>query len=713
MGPLNFLNPVFVGAAAVAAVPIIIHLVQRRRIQQVVFGSVRFLRKMSHRVVRRRRFTELLLIVLRTFALAALAFAFARPFFSAAAPSRVGAETVTGDEAIVLLIDNSYSMSLDGRLAAAKKKAAALLEGLDSSIKVMVVGFSNELRTLAAFESSLNDAKAAVANLQQTWQGTDLNVALMQADQYLTGRKEAKHRVILISDLQNRAWQSAKGDKLAPGTVLEVHDVTLKDGQKGRDLPNLYVERVAVPRMVLADSVNQVVSAKVVNAGDVDAKNVPVTLSVGKNVDKRSLNVPARSEMVVHFRQDFKDPGDAGGVIALDYKDAGPADNNGYFSVHVTPRLRVLMVNGAPAKPLVSNDGFFLRYALTPPGTPSPFALREVAPQAFKPEDLKDADVVLVANADQVSPAASAALKQFVSRGGGVGFIVGDKVDPDEFNKSFGEISPARLWKTALDKGANPVVISAVDFKHEIFQPFDGPHNGDFAIAQIRQYFQVNPAQTAVALARFSSGHPALLERAGDPKLGAGRTLLYTSSMDMDWSDLCLKSIFVAYSQQMAKRLCAEQTSNARTIEVGQTQLQPVTADVKKAELRLPDGQKRTLEAQAVGIGAGATLAVKFTPEQPGLYELAMGNEVARYAVNLDPHEPDLSRLNEQVFRSAMQQSPTAQMLAGAGVPTLMGKSSARQRAEAQQALWLYLIGAVLAALAVEMVLAGRNPSMG
>lgn len=122
MGGLSFLNGLFLAGAAVAVVPVIIHLVQRRRIQQVVFGSVRFLRKMSRRVVRRRRLTELLLILLRALALAVLAFAFARPFLWRAI-QRVGAETILGDEAALILIDNSYSMSAQGRLESAKKQA--------------------------------------------------------------------------------------------------------------------------------------------------------------------------------------------------------------------------------------------------------------------------------------------------------------------------------------------------------------------------------------------------------------------------------------------------------------------------------------------------------------------------------------------------------------------------------------------------------------
>ena len=80
-----------------------IHLIQRRRVQRVVFGSLRFLLKTSHRVVRRRRFEEILLVLLRALALAVLAMAFARPFFRRPREPRISGKTMVGGSRMIVV----------------------------------------------------------------------------------------------------------------------------------------------------------------------------------------------------------------------------------------------------------------------------------------------------------------------------------------------------------------------------------------------------------------------------------------------------------------------------------------------------------------------------------------------------------------------------------------------------------------------------------
>ena len=149
MSNLQFLNTAFVAAAALALVPVIIHLVQRRKVQRVVFGSVMFLRKMSQRVIRRRRLTELLLILLRAAALAILALAFARPLLWRPV-QQSGASTALGEEAAVILIDNSYSVQAGGRFQKAKDKALDILKKSAPTARIGVASFSNQYTDLPA-----------------------------------------------------------------------------------------------------------------------------------------------------------------------------------------------------------------------------------------------------------------------------------------------------------------------------------------------------------------------------------------------------------------------------------------------------------------------------------------------------------------------------------------------------------------------------------
>jgi len=188
---MGFLNGLFLAAAATALLPILIHLVQRRRVEEVVFGSLRFLRKTSHRVVQRRRFEEFLLVLLRALALALLAFGFARPFFVPARDAHsdsalFSAEGPAGAAgAALILIDNSYSMRAEGRMERAKEEALKFLRQAAFSARAGVAAYSSQFDELCPIGSQPAQLEAAVKSIEPSWRGTKLALALNQAGRLL------------------------------------------------------------------------------------------------------------------------------------------------------------------------------------------------------------------------------------------------------------------------------------------------------------------------------------------------------------------------------------------------------------------------------------------------------------------------------------------------------------------------------------------------
>ena len=95
------------GLFAVAA-PVIIHLLQRRRVVQIPFSTLRFLKAISAKTTRRSRIENLLLLLLRCLLFALLILAAARPVISAKTSRFLGGNV---PRTVVLLLDNSLSMT--------------------------------------------------------------------------------------------------------------------------------------------------------------------------------------------------------------------------------------------------------------------------------------------------------------------------------------------------------------------------------------------------------------------------------------------------------------------------------------------------------------------------------------------------------------------------------------------------------------------------
>jgi hypothetical protein len=445
-----------------------------------------------------------------------------------------------------------------------------------------------------------------------------------------------------------------------------------------------------------------------------------------------------------------------------------PEDNVACFCVHVTPRVRVLLVNADREEKMVLNDGLFLTTALVPEveGVVSPFEVREIAPDEMTPADLPGADVVLLANVNRLPAAVMrippekrgdanahfhSPLGRFVAGGGGIGFLCGSKVVPAEFNRTFEGLAPCRLSGRAMQEGDPPVVINRTDLRHEIFAEFALPHSGDVSLAEFSQYFLVTDSLRARVPARFSNAdaHPAVLEStfAREEESGSGgeapgdkrprvkgRSILFVSSVDLEWNNLCLKSVFVPFVHQLTKRLCSRRAGSARNFGVGDEIVHRIAADAGEAKLRrgeiLPPtpapapsgtagaarpeektirwGQPVALEVQPTAGGGAGAGAISFTPERPGVYELTYDGGTARFAVNLDAEEPDFRPLDTKLLLTAVQKGPALAGDRPAGAVAVAARADVRERIEGRQKIWRYLLVAALVVLAVEMLLAAR-----
>src|SRR5262245_46309016 len=126
---MSFLNPIMLFGIAAVSVPIIIHLLNRRRFQKIVWGAMRFLKLSVEQNQRRMRIEDMILLALRCLLLLMLALALARPAILSNATDVFGQSKVTG----VIILDNSQSMGMsDGTSTRFEKAKQAAQGALDS-----------------------------------------------------------------------------------------------------------------------------------------------------------------------------------------------------------------------------------------------------------------------------------------------------------------------------------------------------------------------------------------------------------------------------------------------------------------------------------------------------------------------------------------------------------------------------------------------------
>ncbi|MXX02332.1 MAG: VWA domain-containing protein [Gemmatimonadetes bacterium] len=701
---LAFLNLTFLFGALGAAVPLILHLVRRQRAGIHVFSMVRFLISSQRSIVRQQRFRRLLLLLLRMAACALLAVIFARPFL------RDQDETVfagTQPEAVAILVDTSYSMGYGNRIALAKRRAAEILNDLQTGDQAALLTFAVQARVIRELGSSHSELPVLVdSEVSATFQATDYVEALRAADDQLSGSDFDRRTVYLVSDFQQSGWNPRSGGwKLGPGVQLRMIDVgDAQDDNSavtGVEIPTVAgMESSAAPdgaeRALSADGRTLDVAVRIRNFGQAPFRD-EVTLRVnGIETGKRRVDIPPHSSRVEIFRQTFGSATNTGEVMLGE--DGLPVDNRFFFTVNAPTPVRVLCLEERSRPNRPSEAAYYLSQALSLRRDP-PVVVDVRSPDALAAVDPSEYDVVISANLSVLPRAAKDRLTGYVRSGGSLIIALNPAVSSGIFNSSFGELLPGRI--ASLSPPDRPRdryrVLTDVNYQHPVFQPFSGPRHGDFGTVRFYRTARFEPDSSASVPARFDDGAAAVAEK----PLGNGRTFLVLSTFDLAWTDFPIREVFVPFLYESIDYLASRGTMHERGAGLYRLAGEAV---------RLPDGAQHVVlpSGEQVPVETSRTGRKLFTQtRQPGLYRVQSEGGQQTFAVNLDTRESDFARMDAEAFAAALI-NPVAESPESRETESL-ARFVRDAEVERRQGLW-WILGFTLIALVLgETLLANRT----
>lgn len=673
---MHLANPHFVFGLIGVAVPILIYLFTRQRIKQVAFSTLRFFAGASSLLVRRKKTHEMILLAMRALACALLAIAFARPFFAPKDTSQDG--LMRAGTARVIVADVSASMNRGDLPDQLRRGVIASLQDMPGDSAVALVTFDQSPHVLSPLTRDVESARQAAATLSPGQGSTDISAAIRKADELLRMVNSPTKEIVCISDLQRTGWERFRGDWNLPADEKLV--VRALSTEKGNPLTILAAD---CPQSVVAENAPRSLTVRVGNESSEPARDIPVTLTVdGKVVQTSKLTVPAKGQAAVRFRYSFTQPGDNAGVIAVAGGDAPQRLH--YFNTRLIPKIRVLILTDSTGDAKSRDGVFFLRTALTP-SVDSPFVTELARPDAVTPAQLQQAAVVILADVAKVPAATRSALTNVLARGGGLLFLPGAQTQADAFNTCFGEMAPARLRRAIPASSGrrrdSKAIVSKIDYDHPVFEMFQRPHYGDFSAVAFDQYWEVTDSQLCRVSARFDDGRPMLLEKS----TAGGISMMMVCPVDLNWSNLPLRAIFVPYAHEVMRYL-SMRTENQTAFVVGGRLPIP-----KGLSLRDPEGKVHEGEAMLAPM--------------PGLYQLvdSQGKVSFCYAVNEDRAEADVTAVEpNQIIAALQREAATPQTGAAATVED--GRNSASRKE-----MWAYLVGALAVLLVAELFVANRT----
>ena len=373
---MNFLQPWMLLALPLAAIPIIIHLVNQRRFQTVPWAAMRFLLEATKMSSGYTKLRQWLILAMRTLALLALVVFTARPLTS-------GLLALLGGDAnrvAIVILDRSPSMD-ETPSGANSTKLQQGIDQLGETFKTLgiqrIVQIDPLLEKPEEFASVTQWLRAAP---RLAWSATsDIPSLLEKALLYAKNNPAGNTMVWLCSDMRDSDWRSQDGrwKAIQDGfrsiaqqvrfSILDLSQATTSN----RSLRITDVHRIETdhgPELSISFRIDQQSSSDSENSIEVNSENppnapsqnipsqtIPVEITVGENRSIAQVDFQGNAAELADYRIPLEKglPGDPDtssqgwGSVRMP-ADTNPSDDVEYFVFERSAKRRTLIVSQTP-----------------------------------------------------------------------------------------------------------------------------------------------------------------------------------------------------------------------------------------------------------------------------------------------------------------------------------------------------------------------------
>ena len=203
----DLLNPWMLAGLAGVALPVIAHLLSKKKYDIVSWGAMQFL-ELGQETRRRVWLEDLWLLLLRMALIAWIAIALARPWVSAKWLGDIGPQP---NRDLVLIVDGSYSMAWESTSVTPQQAAVRWAEKFLSDVRagdtVAVIEAREQVRPLIEPATrDMNRVREVLKALSPPTSSGNLPEALAYAVKLLSHGTHLRREIILLTDGQAQGW---------------------------------------------------------------------------------------------------------------------------------------------------------------------------------------------------------------------------------------------------------------------------------------------------------------------------------------------------------------------------------------------------------------------------------------------------------------------------------------------------------------------------
>lgn len=610
---MSFLNPTLAWAGLLCVmIPIIIHLLMRRRRRPVPWAAMRFIVEAYRRQRRRMNLEQFLLLAARCLLVALVALAVGKPVLGEA-----GSLGARGPRTVHLLVDNSLVAATtpverqESEFAILKQSALAAIDELDAArgdrVSIIAVGAPAEAIVLPP-TSEFAAARQIVKDLPQTHARADWSEAMRLARDALARPEaaESEQVVAMISSWRAGAFDA---DSSLPALGVQTAPLVLATPPVDAAADNVGIVAVEPARAVMmaaaaggAEPGGMPVRVLLRRTGPGRASTATTMLSVRAVPASDRASPGEESRQVVQWNAgqvetqtfvtiapppvDRSTTEDRPGVFVVASIDADPLapDNRAIAAVQVRERLDVAIVvppGGGASLAGVGDVGAYqphdwIALALSPRGD---FSLRrrqagELRVQVVDPQQgiapsvkaggagrgagvLAGMDAVMLPRPDLLEPAAWRAVRESLDAGALIVLTpaTGEATQrwTDEVRTSLGVDWSLARDVTSLEP---PSTLTAASASAGLLAQIASELPDLVRSVSVTRLLDVRPAGEGMdTLLVVGDGRPLVVSTVANAAASRRGTLVFfASAVDLAWTDLPARPLMVPLMQELVRQ---------------------------------------------------------------------------------------------------------------------------------------------------------------
>ncbi|MEW6004523.1 MAG: BatA and WFA domain-containing protein [Stygiobacter sp.] len=635
---MTFLNPSILFGLFAAAIPILLHFLNLRKLKTIEFSTLLFLKELQKTKIKRIKLKQLLLLIIRIIIIVFIVLAFARPTLKNSFSNE------TAKTSAIFIIDNTFSMSLVNEkgslLNQAKLKAKNLINEIKDGdeVTIITIGEVNTKKFIPT--KSIKELINQIDNIEISEVSNTLNQAMVEASKIIYESNQLNKEIYIFTDMQKSRLINSKDELSDYGKIFPENTRLFLIDLSNDEYNNLGIVSFQSENQIFELNKDISFTVKVKNYSNSKIDNNVISLFInGKRSSQKNLTLNSNEMKEVILETTLKDTGLVNFSAELE-DDAILNDNQFFLSVNVKKNVSVLICTENP------NSSKFVNYAISL--NPN-IKLKEINFSQLNSVDLNNYDLIMLfASANNHS---LKKVNEFLLQGKNLVVFPSENSNSITYSQTLKQLN---LNYQFIEKGnvnSNQIVneFGKIDFNHSLFKNiFTEEKKTKIESAEINKFLQTQLTGKEKPIIQLANGSPFLFE-INELK---SKILVFTSSPTLGWNDFPLKSLFaplinkIVYYASIKLKDENYITGNELNVDISKTNLSLIK--VAKPVNIVEYIKKDSLQNQNV-------MTYKNTNKK-GVYKFFSNDKLLDYFdVNIDPRESEQEKFSIEDFKEYLK----------------------------------------------------------